>query len=143
VSRQLREAIADWLMLAGAVVLLASLFFTWSHQLRPGAPGSAVLAGVPHNPTGWQVYSAADVCLAALAVALVLVSFAGGRAARLSAVVPAGVAVAFVVHAMSRAPTNGVNLTAPPHATSAAGEIIALAGLATALAGLLVSFTTD
>ena len=30
--RQIREGIADWLIVFGALLLLLSLFLTWSHQ---------------------------------------------------------------------------------------------------------------
>ena len=137
-SRALREAIADWLMLVGAIVLAVSLFLVWSHQ---GAAGA--VPGIPRDPTGWQVYSAADVLLAALAAALVYVSFLGTRRARAAALVPCLMALAFVVHALSVPPTNGAGFTGVLHAGSGAGEVVAIAGLGVALAGLMVSFTAD
>ncbi len=155
VSRELREGIADWLMLLGAVALAGSLFFAWSHQFSPAFAaqwGNAVpLRGVPHDPTGWQVYSVADVCLLLVAVALVLVSFVGTRAARLLILVPVAVAAAFVLHAMSVPPTNGLDLatliggvpSAANHPTSALGETLAVVGLGVATAGLALSFTAD
>ena len=125
-------------MLAGAIVLALSLFLVWSHQ------GTATaVPGVPRDPTGWQVYSAADVLLAVLAAALVYVSFLGTRRARAAALVPCLLALAFVVHALSVPPTNGAALTGVAHAGSGAGEVVALVGLVTALAGLIVSFTAD
>lgn len=148
-SRELREAIADWLMLVGAVVLLASLFFTWSHQLAPAFRGEwqsiPALRGVPRDPTAWQVYSTADVLLALLAAVLVWVAFAGTRRARLVALVPAGIALAFVVHALGVPPTNGVELAGgiAGRPTAGVGEDIALAALGAAMAGLGLSFTAD
>jgi hypothetical protein len=144
VSKALREAIADWLMLLGAVVLLLSLFLTWSHQLPAHWRGLVELRGVPRDPTAWQVYSVADVCLALVAAALVFVSFLGTRRARLAAVGAVGVALAFVVRATDVPPTNGVGLallTNHPH--SGPGETVALVALGLGIAGLALSFTAD
>ena len=81
-----REVVADWLVIVGAIVVLASLFLTWSHQFSRAflaeLGSSAQLQGVPHDPTAWQVYSTADVLLALLAVALVLVALRGGPRVR-------------------------------------------------------------
>ena len=126
---------ADWLMLVGAVVLVLSLFFTWSHQ--------GALAGTPRNPTGWQVYSTADVLLALLAAALVYVSFLGTRRARALALVPVAVGLAFVIHALGVPPTNGALTAASARAASGVGEVVALIGLGVAVTGLLLSFTAD
>lgn len=155
-SRKAREAIADWLMVLGALALVVSLFFTWSHQFSPGFRATwgslPALHGVPRDPTGWQVYSVADVCLAAVAAAIVFVAFVGTRRARLLALIPAGVALAFVVHAMNVPPTDGVNLVLPGpdlvagpanHPLSGFGETLAVAALGAALAGLGLSFTAD
>jgi hypothetical protein len=156
VSKQQREVVADWLIVIGAVVLFVSLFLTWSHQFsRPflavfGA--SAALAGVPRDPTAWQVYSTADVLLALLALALVLVALFGSRGARLAALAAVAVALAFTVHALNVPPTNGADIFDPslsvpnlyPNSPSAGpGEAVALIGLGAAVAGLLVSFTAD
>lgn len=125
-------------MLVGAIVLALSLFLVWSHQ------GTGVSApGIPRDPTGWQVYSTADVLLAALAAALVYVSFLGTRRARAAALVPSLIALAFVVHALSVPPTNGAAFTGAMHPGSGAGQVVAIIGIGTALAGLLVSFTAD
>ena len=70
-SRAVREAVADWLMLLAALVLVLSLFLTWSHQFPVQLRGVIALRGVPRDPTGWQVYSVADVCLALVAYGLV------------------------------------------------------------------------
>jgi hypothetical protein len=136
-----REAVADWLMLLGAVVLVLSLFMAWSHQ-RPGSVAVAQ-AGVPRDPTGWQVYSAADVMLAALAIGLVYVSFLGTRAARAAVLAPVALGLAFVVHALSVAPTNAVAVSGAVQAGSGAGEVVAIVGLVVAMAGLGLSFTAD
>jgi hypothetical protein len=141
VSRGVREAVADWLMLLGAIVLALSLFMAWSHQ--PPGPGAVAQAGVPRDPTGWQVYSAADVLLAALAIALVYVSFLGTRAARAAALVPVALGLAFVVHALSVPPTNGAAVSGVIQPGSGAGEVVAIAGLVVAMAGLGLSFTAD
>jgi hypothetical protein len=139
VSRALREAVADWLMLLGAVVLTLSLFMAWSHQGQ--ASGGVAHAGIARDPTGWQVYSAADVMLCALAAGLVYVSFLGTRAARAAVLVPVAVGLAFVVHALGVPPTNRVIVTSAVQA--GAGEVVAIVGLAVALAGLCLSFTAD
>jgi hypothetical protein len=156
VSKETREAVADWLIVLGAVVLFASLFFTWSHQfsrlflLTFGS--SDLLRGVPRNPSAWQVYSAADVVLALLAIALVAVAMLGTRPIRMAATAASAVALGFAFHALSSPPTNGANIFHPafsvphyasPGATAGAGETVAILGLLLALAGLALSFTAD
>jgi hypothetical protein len=68
VSKENREVVADWTIVLGATILFVSLFVTWSHQFSPGLlaqfGSSELLNGVAHDPTAWQVYSAADVALA-------------------------------------------------------------------------------
>jgi hypothetical protein len=156
VSKESREVVADWLIVLGAVVLFASLFLTWSHQfsrlflLTFGS--SDLLRGVPRNPTAWQVYSAADVVLALLAIALVAVAMLGTRPIRMAATAASAVALGFAFHALSSPPTNGANIFHPafsvphyasPGATAGAGETVAILGLLLALAGLALSFTAD
>jgi hypothetical protein len=148
VRRDVREVIADWLMLLGAVALLVSLFLPWSHQLSPGFEREfgGVLRGVPRDPTAWQVYSVADVGLAALVASLVAVAMVGGRLRRLVVLLAAGVALAFAVHAHIRPPTSGTVLytaAVTNHSSPGAGETVAIAGLAVAIAGLALSFTSD
>ena len=108
---------ADWLMVVGAIALLASLFLPWSHQLsgavRAQYGASAALQGVPADPTAWQVYSAVDVMLALLAAALLIAALRGGRAARLALMAALAIAAAFTVHALSVPPTNGATLSGP------------------------------
>jgi len=143
VREQAPDAVADWLLLVGGVGLFLSLFFTWSHQVSAAvlsaADDSGVLQGVPRDPTGWQVYSVADELLALLGVSLAVVALAVGSV-RVKVVVLlfCGVAVAFVVHALSVPPTNGVLFVgAPRHAAAAGpGETVALISLGVALAGL-------
>jgi hypothetical protein len=150
VRREVREVIADWLLLAGALSLLVSLFLPWSHQLSRAflaqwGPTGA-LRGIPRSPTAWQVYSMADVALAVLAVALLGVALIGGRARRLVVLAAAAVALAFVIHAGAVPPTLGVaGLNGPVSDAPAAGagETVALAALAVAIAGLALSFTAD
>jgi hypothetical protein len=150
------ERIGDLLTIAGAAALFTSLFLTWSHQLSPGFlarfGGSDLLRGVPANPDAWQLYSSVDVLLALLAGALVLVALRGNRTAHLAALVGAGIALAFTLHALGTPPTNGVNafdpsLRAPAYvssgATAGAGETVALAGLGMAIAGLVLSFGAE
>ncbi len=142
--------------MGGAVILFASLFFTWSHQFSPAfllAFGSSdVLQGVPHDPTAWQVYSVADVLLALLAVALVAVALFGDRRVRMVATAVSAIALGFTLHAVSAPPTSGANIFNPafdvphyasPGATAGGGETIAIFALVLALAGLAVSFTAD
>jgi hypothetical protein len=155
VRREVREAVADWLIVVGAVGLLCSLFLTWSHQFSRQfvtRVGAAELQGVPRDPTAWQVYSIADVMLAVLAASLILAALIAGRRARISALVAAGLALAFVLHAMNVAPTNGANVSdpgagpgqfIPSSATSGAGEVVALIALGVAIVGLALSFTAD
>jgi hypothetical protein len=144
VSRALKEAVADWLMLLAAVVLVLSLFLAWSHQFPVALREVVALRGVPRDPTGWQVYSVADVCLAVVAGTLVFVAFLGTRRARLVALVPVGIALAFVVRAMSVPPTNGVGLAfVTNHARSGTGETVALVALGVGVVGLMLSFTAD
>jgi hypothetical protein len=151
-----RERVADLLILAGAVALFASLFFTWSHQFSPAFlarwGSSSQLSGVPHDPTAWQVYSVADVLLALLAVALIIVALLGGRAVRLGTLVMCGIAVAFTLRALGTPPTSGANIFDPslavpryfPNSPAAGvGETVALVALALAMAGLVVSFPAD
>jgi carbon starvation protein CstA len=157
VSKPDRKRLAGWLIVGGAVVLFCSLFLTWSHQFSSGFLAqfgqSVLLAGVPHDPTAWQVYSVVDVLLAALAVALVAVALFGhGRTVRWSALVAAAVALAFTLHALAVPPTNGADifdrsLSAPnyasPGATAGLGETVAIIGLVAAIIGLAVALTAD
>jgi hypothetical protein len=91
------------------------------------------------------VYSVVDVLLAALAVALVAVALAGSWRARLICAMAVMIGMAFTAHALASPPTVGTNLVAgtltpvryvPNHASSGAGELMALSALAAALAGL-------
>jgi hypothetical protein len=156
VDKETREALADWLIVGGAVVLFASLFLTWSHQfsqpflLQFGS--SDLLRGVPRDPTAWQVYSAADVLLMLLALALVAVAMVGTRPVRIAAAVVGAVALGFTLHALSSPPTNGADIfhaaySVPQYsssgATAGAGETVAILGLLVALGGLAFSFTAD
>jgi hypothetical protein len=151
-----RELLADWLIVAAGVGLLSSLFLTWSHQFSRAFlaewGSSAALQGVPHDPTAWQVYSAADVILALLAVGLVAVALVGGRRVRVAALVASAIGLAFTVHALSVPPTNGANifdlsLSVPryfPNSPAAgAGELVAILALLVALVGLTLSFTAE
>ena len=155
-SKENREVLADWLIVVGAVSLFGSLFFTWSHQFSPTFllefGSSDLLRGVPHNPTAWQVYSAADVVLALLAAALVAVALVGDRRVRMAATAASAIALGFTLHALSTPPTNGANIFNPaydvpryasPGASAGVGETIAVIALVLALAGLAVSFTAD
>ncbi len=155
-SEQRRERLADWLIVIGGGALFASLFLTWSHQFSPAFlaqwGSSDQLRGLPHDPTAWQVYSAADVVLALLAGGLVAVALAGGRTARIGALFAVAIALAFTLHALSAPPTNGANIFDPslsvpnyaPNSPSAGpGETLAIVGLGAALIGLALSFTAD
>jgi hypothetical protein len=147
---------ADWLMVVGAIALLASLFLPWSHQLsgavRAQYGASAALQGVPADPTAWQVYSAVDVMFALLAGALLIAALRGGRAARLALMAALAIAAAFTVHALSVPPTNRATLfdpsLSPPGYTpnppgAGRGETLALVALGLGLGGLALSLTAD
>ena len=147
-----REVISDWLMLLAASVLLASLFLTWSHQFSPAFLAqyghSPALAGVPRDPTAWQVYSIADVLLAVLVAGLVWAALRGWRGARIAVLIGLLVAIAFTIHALGTAPTRGaelldptLNAYAPNHPSSGAGEVVGLVGMCIGLAGVLLSLT--
>jgi hypothetical protein len=153
-SRGAREAIADWMMLLSGPILLGSLFLTWSdqfsHSFLQQYAGTGALQGVPHDPTGWQVYSAADVMLALLAVGLVGAALRGTRNARLALTIPLAVALAFVIHALAAPPTSGadifnaaLNRYVADSPKSGAGELTALFALLIGSAGVLLSFTAD
>jgi hypothetical protein len=147
-----RQAAANWSILAGGVLLFVSLFLTWSHQIPPWLParlGRGALAGVRRAPDAWQVYSAADILLCLLAAGLGWCAVTRRRSVRwLSAGLAAG-AMAFVAHAVSAPPTNGVlfqlggrggrvyGAAAPP--SPGAGEVLALIALALALGGLALA----
>jgi hypothetical protein len=154
VSKGAREAIADWMMLLSGPILFGSLFLTWSDQFSRSFlklyGGSAALQGVPHDPTGWQVYSAVDVMLAVLAAGLVAAALRGTRNARLALVLPLAVALGFVIHALAAPPTSGadifnavLNRYAADSPASGAGELTALFALLIGSAGVLLSFTAD
>ncbi len=143
-------------MVLGAVVLFGSLFLTWSHQFSEGFLAqwgtSAVLRGIPHDPTAWQVYSGADVLLALLAGAIGAVALRGGRSVRLLMLLVIGIGLAFTLHAISHAPTNSATIFDPRLAvpgyfanspTAGPGERVAIAGLGLGLVGLMLSFTAD
>jgi hypothetical protein len=156
VSKGARETISDWLMAIAGSLLVGSLFLTWSHQLSAGVRArygaTAVLAGVPADPTAWQVYSGADVLLALMAGGLMAVALWGGRARRVAVALALVVALAFVIHALSAPPTNGAlvfdpTLTPPGYTANAvrsgAGEVLALVALVLGGAGVALAFTVD
>ena len=147
--RDVREVIADWLIVLGAVALLVALFLPWSHQFSPGfearfAP-TGMLRGVPRDPTAWQVYSLADVGFALIVAGLLVAAMIGGRTRRLGVLLAAAVALAFTVHARSAPPTTGTVVHAPVtnRPRPGAGETVAIAALGVAIAGLVLSFTAD
>jgi hypothetical protein len=107
---------------------------------------------VPRNPTGRQVYSAADVVLPLFAVALVAVAMLGTRPIRIAATAASAVALGFTLHALASPPTNGANIfhaayNVPQYAsygaTAGAGETVAILGLPAALGGLALSVKAD
>lgn len=151
-SRRARKLAADYLVVAGAIGLLVSLFLTWSHQyprsLRtlPGLPVG--LTGVPRDASAWQVYSVADVLLAGLAVGLLVVVFTGFARGRVAAVIAMLIALAFTLHALSAPPSNGVDIVqpaaGPPRyvsslARAGPGGTVAIVALVAALGGLALS----
>jgi hypothetical protein len=146
------ERVADVLLLAAAATLAISLFLPWSHQFSASLlaryGSSPMLAGVARNPDAWQVYSIVDVLLALLAAALVLGALAGGRTARLVLSGFVLVALAFTVHALNVAPTNGANIVntsvspatyLPNSPRPGSGEDVAVVALGLAVAGLALS----
>jgi hypothetical protein len=156
VTAENREVLADWLMVIGALLLFISLFLTWSHQFSPSFllvwGTSPLLQGVPHDPTAWQVYSAADIVLALLAAVLLAAAMIGTRSIRIAAAAAGAVGLGFTFHALSSPPTNGANIFraaysvphyASPGATAGVGETVAILALILALAGVAVSFTAD
>jgi hypothetical protein len=157
VSKENQEATADWLILVGALALFGSLFLAWSHQVTSSlltvlGPVSSAVQGVPRDPTAWQVYSAADVVLALLALALVAAAAFGSRAVRQCALLAAAIALIFVIHALAAPPTNGTlvynpSLNVPNYLPSSpgagAGETVALLGLLSAIGGLVLSFASE
>src|SRR5437764_13452947 len=112
-SKEDKEALSDWLMVIGAAGLFASLFLAWSHQFSRAFLAhfgtSDLLRGVPHDPTAWQVYSAADAVLAALAVGVLAAALFGNRPARLAALAGATMGLGFTLQALANPPTNGAN----------------------------------
>jgi hypothetical protein len=154
VSKGKREAISDWLMMLAGPILLGSLFLTWSHQFSRSFlaryASSAALAGVPHDPNAWQLYSVVDVLLGLVAAALIAVSLRGTRNARVALALGLAVAVAFTIHALSVPPTNGADLfdAAADHyaadlPTAGPGVTVALVALVLGSVGVLMSFTAD
>jgi hypothetical protein len=156
VTKKIREALSDWMIVLGAVALFGSLFLTWSHQFSAAflaeVGTSVLLNGVPHDPTAWQVYSAADVLLALLAGGMVAVALVGSRTTRIVAAGAAAIGLAFTLHALAAPPTNGANIFNPalsvpqyasPGSSAGIGETIAIIGLLLGIAGLGMSFTAD
>lgn len=156
-SREDREALANWLTAIGGVVLFVSLFMAWSHQFSPsflqlfGAPAGPGHA-VPLSPNAWQVYSSADVLLALLALGIVAAALAGNRVARVAGLIAAVIGLSFTVHAIIDPPTSVGAVFNPAYnvpqltslGTSAGiGETVAVVGLLLALGGLALSLTTD
>lgn len=141
------------LIVGGAVALFVSLLLTWSHQLPRSFlvlfGTSDLLRDVPRDPTAWQVYSAADVVLAALAVGLLVAALLGRRTARIFAAASAVLGLAFTVHALADPPTNGAaNIFSPGRAVpnyqplspgAGIGETIAIVALVVCLAGLALT----
>jgi hypothetical protein len=141
-------------MVVAAALLLVSLFLVWSHQLSPAIVArygdTGVFDGIPRAPDAWQVYTTADVLLTLLALSLLAAALWGNRALRLVLAAAVAIGLAFVLHALAVPPTNGADVF-DPHtghyivtgASAGPGEILALAALALAAAGLTVSLTAD
>jgi hypothetical protein len=156
VTKDARGVVADWLVLISGLLLFASLFLTWS-RLSPAylavADQLQTLQGVAREPTAWQVYSAMDVVLAVLAVALVAVALIGSKAARITALVAAFLALGFVIHAVTVPPTNGAadafqpSLDVPAYVAPAPspgpGEAVAIIALVGALGGVALALASD
>jgi hypothetical protein len=155
-SKGMREVISDWLMLLAGPILLLSLFLTWSHQFSASFLAREahlrVLSGVPADPSGWQVYSVADVLLALLAAGLLICALRGSRPGRVATLLGLSVALAFVIHALAVPPTSGADLVDPglslPRHTpnlpgSGGGEVVALIALILGTIGVAASLTAD
>jgi hypothetical protein len=150
VSEENRQALANWLVLAGAVLLFGSLFLTWSHQLPRELLvlfGTAEkLQGVPRDPTAWQVYSSADIALALLSAGLFWAAAAGTRRWRLVAFGVSFAGLVFVIGALVSPPQNALGRLFDPsnavpqymHVSPGAGvgETVALLALLLAVTGL-------
>jgi hypothetical protein len=158
VTKDDRSVVADWLVLFSAIMLGISLFLSWS-QLSPAYVAVAnrlrTLQTVPHDPTAWQVYSAADVLLLLLTVALLALALKGPRRARICTLLACLVALIFTIHAEGAPPTNGaatdfrpgagpgVTTYVAPSPAPGAGETLAIIALIGAFGGLGLSLTTD
>jgi hypothetical protein len=138
-----------WLTVVGAALLVGSLFLTWSHQL-PAAERrvfhGAVLYGVPANPDALQVYAIAGEVLGLLAGGVAAAGLWGQRLGSALALAAVAVGLAFVIHARSAPPTNGLLLATGvgagaryviDPATPGPGETLALVGLGVGAVGLL------
>ena len=148
------ERLGDLAMMLAAALLVISTFLVWSHQFSAAAlaryGSSLALQGVPHDPDAWQVYSSVDVLLLLLAIALVAVALAGARTARWVLLAALAVAVAFCVHAVVVAPTNGTLIGdaatggyVDTGASSGIGEVVALIALGLGAAGVLATLLSD
>jgi hypothetical protein len=151
-----RARLSGTMLLIAAAALAAALFLPWSHQFsatiltRYGH--SQALSGVPRAPDAWQVYSIVDSLLLVLALALALTPRIAGRRGRLVVAGFVVVALAFTVHALKTAPTDGALIvntgTSPatylPNAPRpGTGEDLALVALGLAIVGVALSFTAD
>ena len=153
-SARLREQSGDLAMVLAGPLLVISTFLVWSHQFSAATlkqyGSSLALQGVPHDPDAWQVYSTVDVLLVVLAIALVAVALAGDRTARWVLLAALVGALAFCVHAVAVAPTNGTLIDdattgryVDTGASSGVGELVALAALCLGAAGVLVTLLID
>jgi len=156
-SREDREALANWLIVIGGVALFASLFMAWSHQfsaafVRAFGRIGGVPRGIPLSPTAWRVHSAGDILLALLAAGLVAAAIAGNRVVRMGAAIAAVIGLAFAVHAIVDPPTTATAIFNPAFGgprlaalgtTAGVGETVAVVALVLALGGLGLSFTAD
>ncbi len=151
-SPENREALGNWLIVIGGVLLFASLFVAWSHQFSGAFLKYFGRPPLLSSPTAWQVYSAADILLALLAASLVAAAIAGNRILRVAAAIAASVGLVFVVRAIIDPPTTASAIFNPafnvPQLTSLGttagpGETVAVIALVLSLAGLGLSFSTD
>jgi hypothetical protein len=140
-----------WLTVIGAAVLFGSLFLTWSHQITPAEHRifrGAVLYGVPANPDALQVYAIAGEVLGVIALGAVAAGLWGQRRGLALALIAVGVGLAFVIHAQTVPPTNGLLLATgagqsaryvKDSASAGPGEVVALIGLILCGVGLLLA----
>ena len=120
--RRLRRG--EWLALAGALVVIASLFATWYE-------------GPAGGRSGWEAFALLDAVLALVAAAGLVLAYQ--TATRTSPSLPVAAAVVCTVLSLAAVLLVAYRLLQPPGANSGvslgAGAIAGLAGISVLLAG--------